>query len=81
MDEREKQHRRAEAQRLQKDTFLDTILSEIEEDAMKRIISAEPHDDQTRASYAAEVRAIRNVRLKLRNISSISDTNEDNTVV
>ncbi|NTF35556.1 hypothetical protein [Agrobacterium rubi] len=41
------------------------LLSELEHDAIDRIIGADPKDHDTRAAYAGEVRAVRNFREKL----------------
>lgn len=41
------------------------LFNEIEANAVNRCVLADPTDDQTRAAYAAEVRAIRDLRSRL----------------
>lgn len=41
------------------------LFDEIEKNAVNRCVHADPADDKTRAAFAAEVRAIRNLRSRL----------------
>ena len=80
--ERQKRKRKkAEAERLAQDPFLQEILDELREKALSEILRADPHDDVTRASYAAEARAIDNLRSKIKSLSSISTEDSEDTVV
>lgn len=45
------------------------LIDEMEKEAIDRIIHADPKDDDTRAAYAAEARAIRNFRRTLNLLS------------
>ena len=80
--ERQKRRRqKAEAQRLADDPFLSEILTGLRERAISEILRAEPHDDVSRAAYAAEARAIDDLRSKIKNLSSISTEDEKDDVV
>ena len=76
-----KKRKQAEAKRLAEDTFLNEILDELRDKALSEILRAEPHDDVTRASYAAEARAIDNFRSKIRSLSRIDTEDNKDTVV
>ena len=80
--ERQKRKRsKAEAERLAQDPFLNEILDTLRDKALDKVLRAEPHDDVTRASYAAEARAIDNLRSKIRSLSAISTEDSEDSVV
>ena len=58
-----------EAERLADDPILKSILDELEENAMEIAVHAKIHDDETRRSTMNEIRAIRNLRQKIKEIA------------
>lgn len=54
-----------QAEMLVNNVLLDSILKELEQNAMEMVIHSKPDDDETKRSCVNEIRAIRNLRQKL----------------